>query len=72
MTYGFASAVGAESLMRRHPGVLLEWTEARLGAAGPEERERIWDQVGFAVLKGDPPAVLDLLERCAPRTRLGR
>jgi hypothetical protein len=63
-------AVDPETVMRRHPGVFLERTEARLAAAGPEHRERIWTEVGFAVVDGDPPTVLGLLERFAPRTRL--
>ncbi|WP_030435854.1 hypothetical protein [Actinoplanes subtropicus] len=63
-------AIDAESVMRRHPGVFLERTGARLATAGPEDRERIWDQVGYPLLDGDPPAVLDLLGRYAPRTRL--
>ena len=63
-------AVEPKALMRRHPGVLVERTGERLAAATPEDRERIWNEVGYAVLDGDPPAVLDLLERHAPRTWL--
>ncbi|MCW3842853.1 hypothetical protein ONA70_22390 [Micromonospora yasonensis] len=63
-----AADIGA--LMRRHPGLVLERAEARLAAATPEVRDRIWDEVGHAVLDGDPATVLDLLERYAPPTRL--
>jgi hypothetical protein len=63
-----AADIGA--LMRRHPGLVLERVEARLAAATPEVRDRIWNEVGHALLDGDPATVLGLLERYAPPTRL--
>ncbi len=63
-----AADVGA--LMRRHPSLVLERTQARLAVAEPEVRDRIWSEVGHAVLDGDPATVLDLLERYAPPSRL--
>jgi hypothetical protein len=63
-------AAGMGALMRRHPGLVLERTEARLVVATPEVRDRIWSEMGHAVLDGDPGTVLDLLERYAPPTRL--
>ncbi|MGX7671334.1 hypothetical protein [Plantactinospora sp. DSM 117369] len=63
-----AADIGA--LMRRHPGLVLERVEARLAAATPEVRDRIWNEVGHALLDGDPATVLGLLERHAPPTRL--
>jgi hypothetical protein len=43
---------------------------ARAGLLGPEVRDQIWNEVGHAVLDGEPATVLTLLERYAPRTRL--
>ena len=63
-------AADLEALMHRHPGVVLERAESRLAGAVPEVRDRIWSEMGHAVLDGDPATVLALLERYAPPTSL--
>jgi hypothetical protein len=59
-----------ERLVRRHPGLLLERVTERLAGADAQERARIWSDAAGAVLRCDPAAVLDLLERYAPAERL--
>ncbi|MFI5836208.1 hypothetical protein ACIA5A_21290 [Micromonospora sp. NPDC051300] len=63
-------ALDLERLVRWHPEALLARTRERLAAAPAELRARIWGDAADAVLRGDPAAALDLLERYAPEETL--
>jgi hypothetical protein len=63
-------AVNLSVLARRHPEVLLDHAEARLGAATGEERARLWTSLGPAMLETGRLRVVDLLERYAPAASL--
>ncbi|MBB4956322.1 hypothetical protein FHR38_000055 [Micromonospora polyrhachis] len=59
-------ALNLERLVNRHPGLVLDRAGERLAQATPELRDRIWAEVGRAVLRCDPARALELLERYAP------
>ena len=60
-----------ERLVPWHAGVLLDRVNGRLAtAADADARAQVWAETERAVLRCEPGAVLDLLERYAPADRL--